>query len=187
MVLNRLRSAVSRATRPFASAIARSGIPPNLITFLGFLVSLAAAYAFYRSMPVLGAVILLLSGLFDVIDGAVARASGKVTKWGGVLDSSLDRYSDLAVLGAIAISGLCNPIVGVAAMIGSVMVSYVRARGEVEQVRMSAVGLMERAERMVLIAATAILGILDIGMLLLALLTNITVLQRLYHIWRSLS
>lgn len=187
MVLNRLRGAISKVTSPIASAISRSGIPPNVITFIGFLVSLAAAYAFYRSMPLLGAIVLLLSGFFDIVDGAVARASGRVTKWGGILDSVLDRYSDLAVVGAIAVSGLCNPLVGIAAMIGSVMVSYVRARGEVEQVRMSAVGLMERAERMVLISATAILGILDIGMLLLALLTNITVLQRLYHVWRSLS
>ncbi|MEN3037507.1 MAG: archaetidylinositol phosphate synthase [Candidatus Methanosuratincola petrocarbonis] len=187
MVLNRLRGAVSRVTRPIASAVARSGIPPNAITFVGFLVSLVAAYAFYRSAPVLGGLVLLLSGLFDIIDGAVARASGRVTKWGGVLDSVLDRYSDLAVVGAIAISGLCNPVTGIAAMIGSVMVSYVRARGEVEKVGMAAVGLMERAERMVLVSATAILGILDIGMMLLALLTNITVLQRLYHVWRSLS
>ncbi|MEJ5293565.1 MAG: archaetidylinositol phosphate synthase [Candidatus Methanosuratincola sp.] len=187
MVLNRLRGAVSRLTRPIASAVARSGIPPNVITFVGFLVSLVAAYAFYRSAPVLGGLVLLLSGLFDIIDGAVARASGRVTKWGGILDSVLDRYSDLAVVGAIAISGLCNPVVGIAAMIGSVMVSYVRARGEVEKVGMSAVGLMERAERIVLVSATAILGILDIGMMLLALLTNITVLQRLYHVWRSLS
>ncbi|MEN3051831.1 MAG: archaetidylinositol phosphate synthase [Candidatus Methanosuratincola petrocarbonis] len=186
-MLNRVRNAVSRVLKPLASAVAKSRVPPNVITLLGFLVSLASAYAFYRSMPVLGGVVLLISGFFDIIDGAVARASGRVTKWGGVLDSTLDRYSDLAVLGAITISGLCNPIAGMAAMIGSVMVSYVRARGEVEQVNMSAIGLMERAERMVLVAATAFLGILDIGILILALLTNITVLQRLYHIWRSLS
>lgn len=182
-----MRGAVSRLTRPVAAAIARTGVPPNLITFAGFLVSVGAAYAFYQSMPFLGGVLLLLSGSFDIIDGAVARASSRVTRLGGVLDSVLDRYSDLVVIGAITISGLCSPIAGIAAMIGSVMVSYVRARGEVEGVRMSAVGMMERAERIVLIAATAMLGILDIGILILAVLANITVLQRLYHIWRSLT
>ncbi|MDI9645026.1 MAG: CDP-alcohol phosphatidyltransferase family protein, partial [Candidatus Verstraetearchaeota archaeon] len=99
----------------------------------------------------------------------------------------LDRYSDLLVLGAITLSGLCDPVAGLAALVGSVMVSYVRARGENEGVRMSGVGLMERAERMILVSATAMLDMLDVGILLLAFLTNLTVAQRLYHIWRSLS
>jgi len=169
-----------------ASAIARSGISPNAITFIGFLISLASAYLFYTKDPLWGGIILLLSGFFDIIDGAVARASGKVSRWGGVLDSTLDRYSDLVIIGAILIAGLCDPIAGAAALIGSVMVSYVRAKGELESVKMSSVGLMERAERIVVLAAAAIAGYTWVGIIVLAVLTQVTVLQRLYHIWKSL-
>lgn len=186
-MLNRLRGAVSKAFAPLASAVARSGISPNMITFAGFLASLASACLFYSAMPFWGGAALLLSGLLDIIDGAVARASGKASRWGGFLDSTLDRYSDLAVIGGIMLGGLCSPLAGIAAMVGSVMVSYVRARGEIEGVRMSSVGLMERAERIVLVSAAALIGVLDIGIALLAILANITVLQRMYHTWRALS
>ncbi len=185
-LLNKLRSRIGGALNPLASAIARSGISPNAITFIGFLVCLASAYLFYTAEPLWGGIVLLLSGFFDIIDGAVARASGKVSRWGGVLDSTLDRYSDLAVLAAILLAGLCDPIAGAAALIGSVMVSYVRAKGELESVKMSSVGLMERAERIVVLAAAAVAGYTWVGVIVLAVLTQFTVLQRLYHIWKSL-
>jgi len=185
-LLNKLRSRIGGALNPLASAIARSGISPNAITFAGFLVSVASASLFYAEAPLWGGIALLLSGFFDIIDGAVARASGKVSRWGAVLDSTLDRYSDLIVLAAILLAGLCDPIAGSAALIGSVMVSYVRAKGELESVRMSSVGLMERAERIVVLSVAAIAGYTWVGVIVLAVLTQFTVLQRLYHIWRSL-
>ncbi len=185
-LLNKLRSGVAKAMGPLASAVARSGISPNAITLIGFLVSLASAYFFYSGDQLVGGIILLLSGFFDIVDGAVARASGKVSRWGGVLDSTLDRYSDLAVLAAILIAGLCDPFLGFAALIGSVMVSYVRAKGELESVKMSSVGLMERAERIVVLAVSAIAGYTWLGITILAVLTQFTVLERLYHIWKSL-
>ena len=186
-MLNKLRSQISSALSPMARAIASSGISPNQLTVLGFIASLASACAFFSSLQLWGGAILLLSGFFDIIDGAVARASGKVTKWGGVLDSTLDRYSDLVILGAILISGLCDPITGVMAMIGSVMVSYVRAKGDLEGVKMTSVGIMERAERMVILAIAAIVGYTWVAVLILAVLTHVTVAQRLYHVKKSLS
>lgn len=185
-LLNKLRSGVAKVMGPLASAVARSGISPNAITLIGFLVSLASAYLFYTGDQLLGGIVLLLSGFFDIVDGAVARASGKVSRWGGVLDSTLDRYSDLVVLGAILIAGLCDPLFGLAALIGSVMVSYVRAKGELESVKMSSVGLMERAERIVVLAVSAIAGYTWFGVTVLAVLAQFTVIQRLYHIWKSL-
>ena len=185
-MLNKLRARVSAAIRPTATAIARSGLSPNSITVIGFLISIASAYAFFVSQQQWGGVILLLSGLFDILDGAVAKVSGKVTKFGGVLDSVLDRYSDLIILAAIVVGGLTNPIVGMVAIIGSVMVSYARARGELEGVKMASVGLMERAERIVVLAITALVGYVWIGVAVLAVLTNFTVAQRMYHSWKSL-
>ncbi|MBM5805042.1 MAG: CDP-alcohol phosphatidyltransferase family protein [Candidatus Verstraetearchaeota archaeon] len=186
-MLNRIRSAVASALKPVASSLAALGLSPNQITVIGLVVSVLSAYVFYLSYPLWGGILLLLAGFFDIIDGAVARITGKVTKLGGILDSILDRYSDLIVIGAILLAGLCDPLWGIIAMIGSVMVSYIRARGEVEGVNMSSVGLMERAERMVILAISAIVGYTWAGIILLAILTHITVAQRLWHLMRSLS
>jgi archaetidylinositol phosphate synthase len=185
-MLEKLRSRVAGAIKPVALAISHSGLSPNQITLIGFAVSLLSAYAFFEKNQLWGGVLLLLAGLFDILDGAVAKATGRVTKFGGVLDSILDRYSDLTVLGAILIAGLCDPISGTVAIIGSVMVSYVRARGEVEGVKMSGVGILERAERIVILAATALVGYVWIGVIVLAILTQVTVVQRIYHIRKNL-
>lgn len=185
-MLNKIRSSIASALKPVASSLAALGLSPNQITIIGLLISLLSAYVFYLSFQFWGGLLLLLAGFFDIIDGAVARITGKVTKWGGVLDSILDRYSDLIIIGAILLAGLCNPLWGVIAVIGSVMVSYIRARGEVEGVKMSSVGLMERAERLVILAVSAILGYTWAGIILLAILTHITVAHRLWYLRRSL-
>ncbi|MGA2573959.1 MAG: archaetidylinositol phosphate synthase [Candidatus Methanomethylicaceae archaeon] len=185
-MLDSLRSKVSAVFNPLFSALASAGISPNAITTAGFLVSILSAYFFYVSQPVYGGIILLLSGFFDILDGGVAKVSGKVTKFGGVLDSTLDRYSDLIIIGAIVIAGLCNPIWGIIAIIGSVMVSYIRAKGELEGVKMAGVGVMERAERILILAVFAIASYTWLGIIILAVLTNFTVAQRLYHIWKEL-
>jgi archaetidylinositol phosphate synthase len=152
---------------------------------VGFLVSILSAYFFYVSQPVFGGIVLLLAGFFDILDGGVAKVSGKVTKFGAVLDATLDRYSDLIIIGAIIIAGLCNPIWGIIAIIGSVMVSYVRAKGELEGVKMAGVGVMERAERILILAVFAIASYTWLGIIILAVLTNFTVAQRLYHVWKE--
>jgi archaetidylinositol phosphate synthase len=185
-LLNRLRESLSLAMRPVAKGVASTGITPNQITIIGFLVSLIAAYFFFITLQFWGGLLILLTGFFDILDGAVAKASGKVSRWGGVLDSTLDRYSDLAIIGAIILGGLCDPLWGILAMIGSVMVSYVRARSELEGVKMAGVGFMERAERLILLTVAALLGYTWAGIILLALLTNFTVLQRLYHAQKGL-
>lgn len=185
-MLNRARARLAAALDPLVRALASSGISPNALTAIGFAVSAAAAYAYFSGRQLEGGLLLLASGFFDVIDGAVARASGKSSRWGGVLDSTLDRYSDLIVLGAIIAAGLCDTLIGLAAMVGSVMVSYVRAKGEIEGVKMSSVGLMERAERIVILAAASVLGYAWVAVTLLAILTHFTVAQRMWHIKKSL-
>lgn len=180
-MLNRLREALSSALRPIAGGVASTGITPNQITVLGFVASLVAGYFFFTSQPLWGGVMILVTGFLDVLDGGVAKASGKVSRFGGVLDSALDRYSDLVIIGAIILGGLCDPIWGILAMVGSFMVSYVRARGEAEGVRMAGVGFMERAERLVVLLVAAVFGYTWLGIIVLAVLANFTALQRLYH------
>jgi archaetidylinositol phosphate synthase len=183
----RFEAIVATSVRPLVKA----GVTPNTITLMGFLISFASASCYYswRVSPILlpaAALLVLLSGLFDAIDGVVARVGGKITRFGGFLDSVSDRYSDALVLAGVTLGGLCNPIIGFAALIGSLMVSYTRSRAESEGVKMAGVGLAERAERMIILAIVTLLAILwldilNYGVILLAILSHLTVIQRILY------
>lgn len=173
----------------------RLGLSPNDVTALGLLLSLCSAllYLNWRRSPLMlpvAGVLLLSSGFFDALDGAIARMFGEVTTFGGFLDSLLDRYSDAAVLAAITLGGLCDPFWGLSALIGSLLVSYSRARAEAGGVRMASIGFAERAERMVFIAFLSLvsplwMGALWWGMILLALMVHVTVIQRAHYFYES--
>lgn len=169
------------------------GLTPNAITVMGLLASLAAAYLYTTwrmstfTLP-FAAALILLSGLFDALDGVLARTLGKATAMGGFLDSVSDRYSDAVVLSAIVVGGLCDMAWGLAAVVGSLMVSYARARGEAMGVGMTAIGVAERAERMLILAAVTFaayfwIGALEWGVIALALLSHLTVVQRAVHFY----
>jgi len=129
---------------------------------------------------------VLLSGLFDALDGSLARLSGQTTKFGGVLDSTFDRYGEVFVLSGITLGGLSSPFWGLAAISCSLMVSYVRARVEVEGVSMSGVGVAERAERILILVAASFLGWIEYGVILVAIFSAITVVQRVLYAYRHL-
>ena len=187
----RFEGVVLAGVKPFADA----GVTPNTVTIMGLIVSLASAWCFYSwtSSPLLlpaAALLILISGLFDAVDGIIARTKGKVTAFGGFLDSVSDRYADAMVLAGITLGGLCNPVAGFAALIGSLMVSYTRSRAEAAGVSMAGVGLAERAERMLILAAVTFIAVfwidaLNYGVILLAVLSHVTVIQRTMHFKRS--
>jgi len=178
---------VGRGVDPLASM----GLTPNALTVLGLLASTGSAWAYVnwrtdRIYLAVAASLILLSGLLDAFDGVLARKTGTVTSFGGFFDSVADRYSDAVVLGAIIVSGLCDPLWGMAALIGSLMVSYARARAEAAGVAMIAVGFAERAERMLLLVAVTLgaiyrIEVLGYGIIVLALIANLTVVQRVAH------
>ena len=187
----RFEGVVLAGVKPFADA----GVTPNTVTIMGLIVSLISAWCYYSwtysplLLPV-AALLILLSGLFDAVDGIIARTKGKVTVFGGFLDSVSDRYADAMVLAGITLGGLCNPIAGFAALIGSLMVSYTRSRAEAAGVSMAGVGIAERAERMLILAAVTFIAILWIdalnyGIILLAILSHATVIQRTMHFKRN--
>ncbi len=182
---------VAGGVRPLVSL----GITPNALTIMGLVTSFISAlcYVTWRTnrlfLPLAGALILL-SGLIDAIDGVLARTTGRVSVFGGFLDSVSDRYSDAVVLSAIVYAGLCHPAWGLAAIVGSLMVSYTRARAEAAGVKMAAVGFAERAERMVFLALTSMaayynLQILFWGIVVLAVVAQFTVLQRAAHFYKE--
>ncbi|MCC6013605.1 MAG: CDP-alcohol phosphatidyltransferase family protein [Candidatus Verstraetearchaeota archaeon] len=185
-MLNKIRNKIIGIINPIAKIFLKLKLSPNHITIIGFTFSIISAYMFYLNKTLIACIFLILAGLFDIIDGAVARISGKVTKWGGVLDSFLDRYSDMIILSGIILGGLCEVSWGLFSIIGSLMVSYTRLRGEFEGVKLSSIGLMERAERLLLLIIFTLINFIWLGIILLAILTNITAIHRLLYIRRSL-
>lgn len=170
--------------------LAATGVHPNVLTFTGLVVNFWAAVLFAAGrFPAAGG-LMLLAGVFDMIDGRVARAQGRVTKFGAFFDSVIDRYSDLVLyLGLLVYYARINRfnyavLVGVA-MAGSVMVSYTRARAE-SLIRECKAGFFERPERIVLMIIGALANKMAPALWLLAIGPNITVIHRIVHTWREM-
>lgn len=179
-----------------AEAAHKIGLTPNSVSSIGLVLSFfsAAIYAIALNQSLLlllATVLLLASGFCDALDGILARNYQQASAFGGFLDSLLDRYADAAVYTGIIVGGLCDPLWGLIALIGSLLVSYSRARAEAVGIKMESVGLAERAERMLILAVASLAAIfwfpaLNIGIILLAVLSNLTVLQRGIHVYYSL-
>lgn len=174
-----------------ALALLKMRVTPNASTLFALLLSLGAGalYAYgggpQGRWPIWGAVLMLLSsGFFDAMDGAIARMGGGETKFGGFLDSVLDRYADAAVIIGVSVgfrenvTGIDTIYWGLIALTGSIIVSYTRAKAESLGVSLKDVGLAERPERILIIAVTSLALLPQIGVILLAFLSNVTVLQR---------
>jgi archaetidylinositol phosphate synthase len=195
-VLTKLKKKVQQFLSTEARIAHNLELTPNVISVIGIILSFltAAAYAFGQGHPLLLLVavfLLLASGFCDTLDGALARSYEQATAFGGFLDSLLDRYADAVVCSGIIIGGLCDVSWGLAALAGSLLVSYSRARAEAAGIKMESVGLAERAERMLILAVASVaaffwLPSLNWGIILLAVLSNFTVLQRGLHAYRWL-
>ncbi|MEM3566461.1 MAG: archaetidylinositol phosphate synthase [Candidatus Bathyarchaeia archaeon] len=194
-MLTKLKAKVQSVIKTQAQIANRLGLTPNTISVIGIILALfsAIAYTIGRQAVTLtlAVILLLLSGYCDMLDGALARLCEKETPFGGFLDSLLDRYADSAVYVGIILGGLCSASWGLIALIGSLLVSYSRARAEAAGIKMETVGLAERAERIIIISAASVaeiffIGIMEAGMILLAVLTNLTVLQRSLYAYKAL-
>jgi archaetidylinositol phosphate synthase len=195
-LLTKLKKEVQQMLTSQATVAHKIGLTPNKVSIIGFILAFfaAGAYAITPShlwLLLLATVLLLASGFCDTLDGIIARDFQQVTVFGGFLDSVLDRYADAAVYAAIIIARLCNTFWGLTALAGSVLVSYSRARGEAAGIKMESVGFAERAERMLILAAVTIIAFfwlpaLNYGIILLAVLSNLTVIQRAFHVYKEL-
>lgn len=165
-------------------------INPNVITFLGFLISCGAAAAFAVGAWRSAGVVLICAGLFDILDGAVARSSRSETGFGAFFDSVLDRYSDIAVFLGLVVyySSLGRPfyvVLTCVVLMGSVMISYTRARAE-SLIPKCRVGFLERPERLVLLIIGALFGRMEAVLWVMAVLSHWTVIGRMYYTWHAL-
>jgi len=192
-MLTRVKQKFQSKIASVAEKLCGLGLSPNMMSVLGVALAVlcAVVYAKAKGSPQLlfsAAVLLLLSGLCDGLDGAMARLCSRATAFGGFFDSVLDRYVDAIVYSSIIIGGLCEFHWGLMAMVGSLLVSYTRARAEMERVKMETVGLMERPERILALAIFTLLEIcwtdlLKWGMIFLAVMTNLTALQRIVYFY----
>jgi CDP-diacylglycerol--glycerol-3-phosphate 3-phosphatidyltransferase len=170
---------------PLIRLLTRVGISPNSLTIAGVVITTAGAVAFFLKSPRLGGFLILLGGLCDAIDGSLARNAGKATRFGALLDSSVDRYSEFVMLFGIGgyflmVDDYVSAAVTFLALCGSFMVSYTRARAE--SLGLAAkVGVMQRPERIVFLGAGALLHpiALKIAIWMVAIFANFTALQRL--------
>ena len=195
MVSSRLRGFSNGIISPIAEVIDRFGISPNMITFFSLFFSIVAAYMFTENNLVFAFYMLLIASISDLMDGAVARVSNRVTQLGGILDSIIDRYSDAIILIGLAIYLDSHFLLIFIVLVGTLMVSYTRARVE-REIQKCAVGIAERAERLILLMAATLIEAFNIFpkvdafyivLIILALITHLTVLYRFYYTYTVLS
>jgi CDP-diacylglycerol--glycerol-3-phosphate 3-phosphatidyltransferase len=166
------------------------GANPNILTFIGLLVNIYIAWLFSDGRIVLAGYLMILSGAFDVLDGAVAKATGKITTFGGFFDSVIDRYSDLVIwLGIIIfyarIGNMSYVLLTGIGMIGSIMISYNRARAE-NIIDKCKVGFMERPERHITMMFGAMFNHLTVAIWILAITTQIDAFYRIWYTRRKI-
>ena len=203
-----LQKIIYQIINPLIKGMIKIGITPNIVTTIGLLLNIVAAAMFVEAAMTTyehcahqligwGGGVILFAGLFDMMDGRLARMGNMSSVFGAMWDSTLDRYSELITLGGICLMFVKGDwfwisVVTFAAMIGSVMVSYVRARAEGLGIECK-VGFMQRPERVVVTAVTAIISgatgnlwWLAGGMILIAVLANITAFWRILHCYKEL-
>ena len=189
MLTNAIGSACSRLLGAIVRMFVACRINPNALTVFGFLLNLAAAYLFAYGYFRWAGGTIILAGLFDMLDGRVARLSNRVTPFGGFFDSVLDRYSDLCLMiGLLVFYGRINRFWYVTlvalVMIGSVMVSYARARAE-NLIPSCRVGFLERPERTVLLIIGAMFDRMAPVLWVIAVLSTVTVIHRMVYTWQE--
>jgi len=180
-----------RVLDSFVNLLASLRVHPNILTLIGLVINIFAMVLFAKGIFMWGALVVVFAGIFDIVDGEVARRTKRVTKFGAFFDSVIDRYSDvLLLLGLIIWYAKIHRIfyVGLTGLvlIGSVLTSYTRARAE-SLIPACKVGFLERPERIVLLIIGGLGDRMAAVLWVMAILSNWTVSQRIWYTWRELS
>jgi CDP-diacylglycerol--glycerol-3-phosphate 3-phosphatidyltransferase len=181
-------------TQPVVRLLAKTPVSPNTITWFGFLVTIGAMALIITGHLLIAGIVVLIAGFFDILDGALARSTNRITRFGAILDSTLDRLAEAALLLGIMVfyikdGFILESLLAGIALPGSLLVSYVRARAESSGLECQ-VGLFTRAERVVVLALGLLLSQIDSIFLVIALaivvvFSFITVGQRLFYVWQQ--
>ena len=181
-------------TEPPVRLLAKTHITPSMLTWFGFCIAIITAVVIGLGNVIAGGILVLVSGYFDILDGALARRTNRATKFGAVLDSTLDRLSEAVVLLGITalfltsrpqlISNEWAVLLVSVTLIGSLLVSYIRARTEALGIDCQ-VGIFTRAERVIVLALGLLVNQIVIALGIIAILSFVTVGQRLFHAYRK--
>jgi len=178
-----------RIADPVVRILSKTGITPNALTLINLALNIVAAYVIAIGHFIPGGILVLVSGLFDLLDGALARLAKKTTKFGAILDSTVDRMSEAAILFGLLIfysgrGGRLEIVLIFAVLVGSFLVSYVRARAEGLGWQCQ-VGLFTRAERVIVLAIGLLVNQIFVVLCILVVFVFVTVGQRLVYLWKQ--
>ncbi|RLF25115.1 MAG: CDP-alcohol phosphatidyltransferase family protein [Thermoprotei archaeon] len=186
-MLGRFREEYEKRMMPLGRALAALGISPNLMTFISLLISILCMFTLWRGDLMLSTMLLLLVGFTDMLDGSIARALGKTSRFGGVLDHVVDRYAEFFIMMGLGIGNIVRWEWIIFSLFGMIMASYTRAKAEsIGGLRSCTVGIAERQEKLLLLMIGLLLhhyGLVDLNhvVILIGVLSHITVLQRLEY------
>lgn len=190
MISERLGTWARQRMLAIGAVLGRAGVTPNQLTIAGFLLNCIVAAIIASGHGQLGGVLLLFASAFDMLDGSVARATGKISKFGGFFDSTVDRYSEIIVYVGLLWYMLgtddwkWGALLVLLSATGAVMVSYARARAEAAGWKAS-VGILARPERVVVLSLGLIIDRPMWALIILAIATNLTAVMRMAHVWRE--
>ena len=183
-VLNNLRESLRPALEKVGKGFAATGLSPNFWTVVGLIIALASAVVYGMGMEfglIIGGILLLVSGFFDMVDGQVARVTGKTSKKGEYLDSMFDKISEVAIFLGILVGGYAEPYLVLLAITLSLLVSYARAKSDLINIKLQGIGIGERAERLLVIAIIGIFGFMDYAVIIVVIIAGITLIQRMIY------
>ena len=189
-MLNNLRNSLKPHLEKIGKGFASTGLSPNFWTGVGIVFAFASAIAYglnFEFALIIGGVLLLISGFFDIVDGQVARVTSKTSKQGAFLDSVFDKIAEVAIFLGILIGGYAEPYLVLLAITLSLLVSYARARAESLGITLQGIGIGERAERLLVIAIIGMIGFMDYAVMIVIIIAGITLIQRIIVTSKKLS
>ena len=185
-MLDRLRVSLESSLASLGKTASKVMPNPTAWTMIGLVLAVFSFIFYSAGRPLVAGLLLAASGFLDVVDGAVARATGRTSQRGAFLDSTLDRVSELLVFVGILIGRLASPLLVVLALSLSLLVSYARAKGDALGVSLAGVGIGERSERLVVLIVASVFRILQLGVLVVVALALITFVQRTLAVSKAL-
>jgi len=181
-MLNNLRGTLQPALEKIGKAFASTGLSPNFWTFIGLVFAIASALVYGLGIEfglIIGGILLLVSGFFDMVDGQVARVTSKTSRKGSYLDSMFDKIAEVAIFLGLLIGGYAEPYLVMLAITLSLLVSYARAKSDALNINLQGIGIGERAERLLVIAIIGIIGYMEPAVMIVVVIAGITLIQRM--------
>jgi|TARA_B110000196_G_scaffold81737_1_gene70406 archaetidylinositol phosphate synthase len=181
-LLNNLRNSLKPYLQTIGKIFASTGISPNVWTAVGLIFAFISSLVYGISLEfslILGGILLLISGFFDIVDGQVARYANRISKSGGFLDSIFDKIAEVAIFFGILLGGYVEPYLVILAISLSLLVSYTRAKADTLGIKLQGIGIGERAERLLVIAIVGMIGFMEAAIIIVIIIAAITLVQRI--------